>query len=81
MYLLLSKSCSTMFSLMFAVIVGPRIGRFDPNGKAVPIPGHSITLYTLGVFILWYPKSSTFHMATQVGSAVVLNISCFNVIN
>ncbi|KAH9255575.1 hypothetical protein BASA81_006405 [Batrachochytrium salamandrivorans] len=35
-------------------IMGPRIGRFDPvTGKAVPIPGHSSPLATLGTFILW----------------------------
>lgn len=37
-----------------AYMVGPRIGRFDENGKPVPMPGHSITLCTLGAFILWY---------------------------
>ena len=37
-----------------AKIMGPRIGRFDPEtGKAIPIPGHSSPLATLGVFILW----------------------------
>jgi ammonium transporter, Amt family len=37
-----------------AVIVGPRLGRFDSEGKVVPIPGHSATLVTLGTFILWF---------------------------
>ena len=37
-----------------AKIMGPRIGRFDPEtGKPIPIPGHSSPLATLGVFILW----------------------------
>lgn len=37
-----------------AKIMGPRIGRFDPEtGKAIPIPGHSSPLATLGTFILW----------------------------
>ena len=37
-----------------AKIMGPRVGRFDPEtGKAIPIPGHSSPLATLGVFILW----------------------------
>jgi Amt family ammonium transporter len=40
-------------ALIGAVILGPRIGRFTAAGKAVAIPGHSITLATLGVFILW----------------------------
>lgn len=36
-----------------AMILGPRLGRFV-NGKSVPIPGHSMPLAALGVFILWF---------------------------
>jgi ammonium transporter, Amt family len=34
------------------LLLGPRIGKFR-DGKAVPIPGHSIPLAILGVVILW----------------------------
>jgi Amt family ammonium transporter len=35
-------------------IMGPRIGRFDPEtNEPFDIPGHSSPLATLGVFILW----------------------------
>lgn len=37
-----------------ATVVGPRLGRFDSEGKVVPIPGHSATLATLGTFLLWF---------------------------
>jgi ammonium transporter, Amt family len=37
-----------------AVAVGPRLGRFDSEGKVVPMPGHSATLCTLGTFMLWF---------------------------
>ena len=37
-----------------AIVLGPRIGKFDRNGKARAIPGHSMTLAALGVFILWF---------------------------
>ncbi|MCH7510874.1 MAG: ammonium transporter [Chloroflexi bacterium] len=40
--------------LMGAIIVGPRIGRFGKDGSINPIPGHSISLAALGVFILWF---------------------------
>lgn len=40
--------------LVGAVVVGPRLGRFDSEGKVVPIPGHSATLVTLGTFLLWF---------------------------
>ena len=42
-----------MVSLVGAAFLGPRIGKYDKNGKAKAIPGHSITLATLGVFVLW----------------------------
>ncbi|MEN0109138.1 MAG: ammonium transporter [Planctomycetota bacterium] len=36
-----------------AIVLGPRIGRYV-DGKSVPMPGHSIPLAGLGVFILWF---------------------------
>jgi Amt family ammonium transporter len=41
-------------SLIGAKILGPRIGKYDKNGKPKAIPGHSLTLGALGVFILWF---------------------------
>ncbi len=40
-------------ALIGAVALGPRIGRFTKDGTPRPIPGHSISLVVLGVFILW----------------------------
>ncbi len=37
-----------------AKILGPRIGKYDKNGISKAIPGHSLTLGALGVFILWF---------------------------
>ena len=37
-----------------AAILGPRIGKYGKDGKARAIPGHSLTLGALGVFILWF---------------------------
>ncbi|MCR5290449.1 MAG: ammonium transporter [Treponema sp.] len=41
-------------ALIGAAMVGPRIGKYTKEGKPVAIPGHSITLACLGVFILWF---------------------------
>ena len=41
-------------ALVGAVIVGPRLGKFGSDGKPRAIPGHSVTLGALGVFILWF---------------------------
>ena len=37
-----------------AMVLGPRFGKYDKNGKPRAIPGHSIVLASLGVFILWF---------------------------
>ncbi len=37
-----------------AKVLGPRIGKYSEDGKAKAIPGHSLTLGALGVFILWF---------------------------
>lgn len=37
-----------------AKMLGPRIGKYDKNGKSKAILGHSIPLGALGVFILWF---------------------------
>eukprot|EP00798_Chlamydomonas_sp_ICE-L_P027924 gene27924-2530_t len=36
------------------ILVGPRMGRFDSNGKPVDMPGHSATLVVLGTVLLWF---------------------------
>jgi Amt family ammonium transporter len=41
-------------ALAGAWLVGPRVGKYKPDGTPVGIPGHSITLAMLGVFILWF---------------------------
>ena len=40
-------------ALIGAAMVGPRIGKYK-DGKPRAIPGHSLTLGALGVFILWF---------------------------
>ncbi len=37
-----------------AWMLGPRIGKYDKEGKARAIPGHNLTAVALGVFILWF---------------------------
>tara|TARA_B100000929_G_scaffold48717_1_gene35197 strand:+ start:837 stop:2126 length:1290 start_codon:yes stop_codon:yes gene_type:complete len=40
-------------ALVAAKLVGPRIGKYGPDGKVNAIPGHNLVLGALGVFILW----------------------------
>jgi ammonium transporter, Amt family len=37
-----------------ALLLGPRIGKFDADGKPNAIPGHNMAFVTLGVIILWF---------------------------
>jgi Amt family ammonium transporter len=39
-------------ALAGAAVIGPRIGKYRA-GKVNPIPGHSLTVATMGVFLLW----------------------------
>lgn len=41
-------------ALIAAIVLGPRVGKYDENGKSKPILGHNIALGSLGVFILWF---------------------------
>ncbi|MEZ4494509.1 MAG: ammonium transporter [Dehalococcoidia bacterium] len=40
--------------LVGAIMVGPRLGKYGPNGEVNAIPGHNIAIATLGMFILWF---------------------------
>ncbi|OVE77747.1 ammonium transporter [bacterium F16] len=39
-------------ALAAIIVLGPRLGKYV-NGKIRPIPGHSMPLLTIGVFLLW----------------------------
>ncbi len=40
-------------ALAGALILGPRIGKYDKNGKPRAIPGHNMSLAVIGLFVLW----------------------------
>lgn len=41
-------------ALIGAAILGPRIGKYDKDGKPRAIPGHNVIIGALGCFILWF---------------------------
>ena len=41
-------------ALMGAVFLGPRLGKYGPDGRPRAIPGHNIGFVVIGVFILWF---------------------------
>lgn len=66
-------------ALIGAWMLGPRIGKYDKNGKARAIPGHSIPLGALGCFILWFGwfgfnPASSYALSTTADAVNVGNV-------
>ena len=40
-------------ALIGALVLGPRLGKYSKDGTLMPIPGSSMPLTTVGVFLLW----------------------------
>ena len=70
--------CGTA-ALVGSMMLGPRIGKFDKNGRPKVISGHSMPLAALGVFILWlgwfgFNAGSTLSLSDPyVVSLIVIN--------
>lgn len=47
-------SVGGVLALIGAIALGPRLGKYKKDGRSNAIPGHSLTLAALGVFILWF---------------------------
>lgn len=68
-------------ALMGAVVLGPRMGKYNRDGSTNAIPGHNIMMATLGVFILWFcwfgfnPGSSLEAAGYIVHIAMTTNLS------
>lgn len=45
--------CGGALALAGAIVLGPRIGKYDKNGNSRAIPGHNLLICALGVFCLW----------------------------
>ncbi len=61
-----------------AIVVGPRIGKFLPNGKISPILGHNMGMAAMGAFILWigwfgFNPGSTTSIAEGAFALIALN--------
>jgi len=65
-------------ALLGAFILGPRIGKYLPDGRTKPIPGHNMSLATLGTLILWlgwfgFNPGSTMAADPAAISSIALN--------
>ena len=41
-------------ALAGALVLGPRVGKYNADGSVNAIPGHNLTLASVGAFILWF---------------------------
>ena len=41
-------------ALVGAILLGPRIGKYTKDGKVNAIPGHDMSMATLGMFVVWF---------------------------
>jgi len=46
--------CGAAAALAGVILLGPRNGKYGPNGEINPIQGSNMPLATLGMFILWF---------------------------
>jgi Amt family ammonium transporter len=65
-------------ALVGTLYLGPRLGKYAPDGKVTPLAGHSLPLAALGVFILWFgwfgfnPGSQLAASGTENAMAIAL---------
>ena len=62
-------------ALAGALVVGRRAGSLDADGNPVAIPGHSVPLAALGVFILWFGWFGFNAGSTTAGSTAIALIA------
>ena len=67
-------------ALAGVMFLGPRIGKYMPDGTSRPIPGHNMGMATLGTLILWlgwfgFNPGSAMAADANVISSVALNTS------
>ena len=66
-------------ALTGAIILGPRLGRYDSAGRVRPMPGSNLPMATLGTFIFWvgwfgFNGASQLALGTVADSVAISNI-------
>jgi len=62
-------------ALAGAIVVGPRVGKYAEDGTPRSIPGHSLPLAALGVFILWLGWFAFNAGSTTAGGPAIAKIA------
>lgn len=67
-----------VIALVGAWIIGPRLGKFSPEGKPRPIPGHNVIYVILGTFILAFGWFGFNPGSTMAGTDLRIGIIAVN---
>jgi len=65
-------------ALVGAKLLGPRIGKYGPDGRARPIPGHNMPMVVLGTFILafgWFGFNPGSTLAGTDGRIAIIAVN------
>ena len=64
-------------ALVGAKMIGPRLGKYGPDGSPRAIPGHNIGYAVIGVFILWFGWFG-FNAGSELAADVYLSFLAMN---
>ncbi len=67
-------------ALMGALVIGPRIGKFAPDGSPRALPGHSIPLAIAGVFLLfigWFGFNPGSQLQADMAVPIIAVLTAF----
>ncbi len=70
--------CGGVIGLVGAFVLGPRLGKYGPNGRPRPIPGHNLVYVVIGTFILafgWFGMNSGSAFGLAEGHAAVVAVN------
>jgi ammonium transporter, Amt family len=67
-------SCGAWVALVGVLMIGPRVGKFDENGKPIQISGHNPVMATTGAMILWIGWIGFNGGSTLIGSVAFSHI-------
>ncbi len=66
-------------ALVGALVLGPRRGKYDAQGRVLPLPGANLPLATLGTFVLWMGWFG-FNGGSQLALGSALDVSAMAIV-
>ena len=72
-------SVGGVLAFLGAIALGPRLGKYRKDGKSNAIPGHSLAMASLGVFILWMGWFGFNPGSTQAASGLANRVAISHV--